>query len=57
MKKSEIYHILQKLVLSDSSRFNSYDEKLTVLRELFGQEDLAKMMEEMEKKNAEANQE
>lgn len=57
MKKSDIYHILQKLVLSDSSRFNGYDEKLMVLRELFAQEDLAKMMEEMEKKNAEANQE
>ena len=48
MKKSEIYHVLQKLVLSDSARFNNYDEKLTVLRELFVQEDLAKFAEEQE---------
>lgn len=55
MKKSEIYHAVQRMVLAE--RDMAYEMKLEILRELFGQEDLAKMMEEMEKKNAEANQE
>lgn len=50
MKKSEIYHVLQKLVLSESTRFTNYEETLTVLRELFVQEDLAKFAEEQEAK-------
>lgn len=55
MKKSEIYRMAQRMVLAE--REMPYDAKLEILRELFSQEDLAKLMEEVEKKNAEANQE
>ena len=48
MKKSEIYHILQELVLDDDELFNS--AKLPILRELFAQEDMAKLMEEAQEK-------
>lgn len=48
MKKSEMYHLLQKLVMVDNDYFTCYDEKLEVLRELMRQEALEKFSEEQE---------
>ena len=52
MKKSDIYHAMQRMVLSE--REMPYEMKLEILREMFAQEDLAKLMEEVDKKNTEA---
>ena len=46
MKKSEIYKILQQIVVIDPELCE--DQKLGILRELFVQEDLAKFQEEQE---------
>ena len=45
MKKSEIYRLLQRTLITEEVQFD-YDERLEALRELFAQEDLAKLMEE-----------
>lgn len=50
MKKSEIYKILQQIVVIDPELCE--DQKLVILRELFIQEDLAKFSEEQEEKQA-----
>ena len=47
MKKSEIYYLLQKTLITEEMQFDS-DEKLEALRELFAQEDLAKYQEKPE---------
>lgn len=49
MKKSEIYRLLQRTLITEEVQFD-YDERLEVLRELFTQEDLAKFAEEQEAK-------
>lgn len=48
MKKSEIYHKAQILVLSSADL--TYETELEMLRELIAQEDLAKFSEEQEAK-------
>ena len=48
MKKSELYHTLQQIVVTDSELYE--EDKLEILRELFAQEDLAKFSEEQEAK-------
>lgn len=48
MKKSEIYHTLQQIVVCDPELYE--ETKLEILRELFAQEDLAKSSEEQEAK-------
>ena len=48
MKKSEIYHNLQLLVVKDYEL--DAEPTLEILRELFVQEDLAKFSEEQEAK-------
>lgn len=45
MKKSEIYKTMQRLVLNDQELYE--DVALEILRELFAQEDMAKLMEDM----------
>ena len=49
MKKSQIYYLLQRTLITDEVQFD-YDEKLEALRELFVQEDLAKLTEKQEEK-------
>ena len=51
MKKSEIYRLLQRTLITEEVQFD-YDERLEVLRELFAQEDLAKYSEEQEEKQS-----
>lgn len=53
MKKSEMYRLLQRTLITDEVQFD-YDEKLEALRELMIQEDLAKYAEEKEEKTDEA---
>lgn len=53
MKKSEMYRLLQRTLITDEVQFD-YDEKLEVLRELMAQEDLAKFSEEQAEKVNEA---
>lgn len=48
MKKSEIYRMLQYMVLRDHEILSP--DKLEILRELMAQEDLAKFTEEQEAK-------
>lgn len=54
MKKSEIYHKLQIMVLAEANvgTYEDAGESLEILRELFAQEDLAKFSEEQEAKQA-----
>ena len=47
MKKSEIYKMLQYMVLNEETGYND-DDKLEILRELMEQEDRAKFFEEQE---------
>lgn len=49
MKKSEIYHLLQRTLITGEVQFD-FDEMLEALRELFTQENLAKFSEEQEAK-------
>ena len=49
MKKSEIYHLAQYAVLSDSAIANY--QKLQILRELMDKEDVALYCEKQEKEN------
>ena len=44
MKKSEIYRLLQRTLITEEIQFD-YDERLEALRELMDQEDIAKLME------------
>jgi hypothetical protein len=46
MKKSEMYHAMQRMLLAE--RELTFEAKLEILRELFAQEDLAKYREEQE---------
>lgn len=48
MKKSEMYHAMQRMLLTE--REMTLEAKLELLRELFIQEDLAKFSEEQEAK-------
>lgn len=50
MKKSEIYHKLQIMVLAEANvgTYEDAGESLEILRELFVQEDLAKYQEKLE---------
>lgn len=48
MKKSEIYHEIQKVVLAAPLDLMNAETKLKSLRELFQQEDLAKYQEKQE---------
>lgn len=48
MKKSEIYRLLQAVVLDVPCEKINTSEKCEILRELFQQEDLAKFAEEHE---------
>ena len=47
MKKSEIYRLLQRTLITEEVCFD-YDERLEVIRELMAQEDIAKYAEEHE---------
>ena len=53
MKKSELYKIAQKAVLTSQSIV--MEDKLAVLRELMHKEDIEKYAEENEKKEVENN--
>lgn len=50
MKKSEIYRLLQRTLITEEVCFD-YDERLEALRELMDQEDIAKLMEEQAGEN------
>lgn len=54
MKKSKIYHKLQIMVLADANAgtYENAEESLEILRELMGQEVLAKYAEEQPEKEA-----
>ena len=47
MKKSEIYRLLQRTLITEEIQFD-YDERLEVLKELIKQEELEKYSEEHE---------
>ena len=47
MKKSEIYRLLQRTLITEEVQFD-YDERLEVMRELMRQEDVYKYAEEHE---------
>lgn len=53
MKKSEMYRQLQRTLITEEIQFD-YDERLEVLRELFAQEDIARVLEGKEVKTDEA---
>lgn len=48
MKKSEIYKMLQVIVMDYNCGGGNYEDKLAILRELMAQEDLARFKEEHE---------